>query len=49
MEKCKRCKRDIIGECIMSCQNCGAMLCQDCAQTNMNICPYCYFDLEYRD
>lgn len=46
MENCKRCDSEISLGKRMSCPNCGATMCSDCAEKTLRICPYCYHDLE---
>lgn len=47
MEKCKKCCTEIAYGSRLTCPNCGADMCLDCATSTFRICPYCYYDLEY--
>lgn len=47
MYECKNCRKTIKQGNIMSCPNCGATICANCAKETKSICPYCYSDLDY--
>ena len=48
MVQCKDCRKDIKENYMLVCPNCGATMCEKCAKKNMNICQYCYSDLDYK-
>ena len=47
MMKCKKCGKDIPDGFLLGCTGCGAYVCSDCGVSTMQICPYCYSNLEF--
>lgn len=47
MQKCKKCGKEIPEGYLLGCARCGAFICPECSSTSMQICPYCYSDLEF--
>lgn len=47
MMKCKKCGKDIPDGFLLGCTGCGAFVCSDCGISTMQICPYCYSNLEF--
>lgn len=49
MKKCNSCNNENKDSLTFKCNNCGATMCEDCANQTMRICPYCYSDLDYEE
>lgn len=45
---CRNCGSEFGNNPVLSCPNCGADICENCAANTDRICPYCYSTLEYR-
>lgn len=47
MKECKNCRNVILEGFLLGCPNCGATICNSCAEQTFRICPYCYSDLDF--